>query len=657
MKLNRTGKYWWLTAVFILLMSCKEQDGESTISDNQRIAELMQLDDDGIPVEAFFKNPESTNYTISPDGRHIAFLGSYSSRMNIYLQTKGLTDSVRLTSETDRDIIHYFWKNNATLIYIKDNEGDENYRIYSVDTNARTRELAKFANVRVNIINELPGKADEILISMNKNNAALFEPYRLNIVNGSLQQLASNSDLKNPITTWMADNDGRLRIAVSVEQGTTNHLLYRASEKDTFHSIMKSDWKDMLLPLFFDADNHHIIALSNLNRDKTALIRLDPDNPDQEEVLFVHRDVDVWWAEQSRRTETISSVSYITDRKYTIYLDTLLQNVAKELTGLLPGKEVHLSSMDDAGKYFIVRTYSDRSPGTYYLYDDETAQLKKLADINPQIDESQLASMESVAFTTSDGWQISGYLTLPLGRPERKLPTVLMVHGGPLTRDIWGYRPEVQLLANRGYAVLQINYRGSWGFGKTFAEAGFRQWGGTMQKDLTEGVNWLVEKGIADPERIAIYGASYGGYAALAGLTFTPDQYACGISYVGPSNLFTLLENLPAYWQPEKEMIYEMIGNPVSDSALLHRVSPVFHADEINDPLFIAQGANDVRVTEIESRQMVDALRNKGVEVVYMLKENEGHGFRLEENKLDFYKALCGFLQLHMPADSPSKNP
>jgi dipeptidyl aminopeptidase/acylaminoacyl peptidase len=656
MKRNRMRKYWLLPAMLWLLIACKENSNETVIADDARIAELMQLDNKGIPVETFFQNPESTSYTISPDGRHIAYLGSYASRMNIYLQANGSADSVRLTSDTDRDIMHYFWKNNATLIYMKDNEGDENYRIFSVDTNSQSRELARFSNVRVNIINELPDKPDEILISMNKNNPALFEPYRLNIVNGSLQQLASNNDLKNPITTWMADNEGKLRIAVSVEQGTTNHLLYRASEKDTFHSILSSNWKDMLLPLFFDADNHHIIALSNLNRDKTALIRLDPDNPAAEEVLYVHRDVDVWWAEQSRRTQTIASVSYITDRKHTIYLDTLLNEVAESVLKLLPGKEIHLSSMDDAGKHFIVRTYADRSPGTYYMFETETGRITKLADVNPKIDEAQMAPMEPVAFTTSDGWQLSGYLTLPPGKSDRNLPTVLMVHGGPLTRDIWGYRPEVQLLANRGYAVLQINYRGSWGFGKKFAEAGFRQWGGTMQNDLTEGVNWLVAKGIADPDRIAIYGASYGGYAALAGLTFTPNQYTCGISYVGPSNLFTLLENLPAYWQPEKEMMYEMIGNPVSDSALLHQVSPVFHADRINDPLFIAQGANDVRVTEMESRQMVDALRNKGVEVVYMLKENEGHGFRLEENRFEFYKALCGFLQLHMPADNQPVN-
>jgi dipeptidyl aminopeptidase/acylaminoacyl peptidase len=641
----------------VLLVGCKSDQQVASISDAARIEQLVALDDYGIPVDLLFRNPQQSAFRISPDGRHISYLRPYKNRLNIYIRPFNQPDTVRLTTSIDRDISYYFWKNNSTLVYTKDSGGDENYMIFSVDTLGKEVELARFSNVRVNVLDELNASPDEILISMNKNNPALFEPYRLNIRTGKLDLLASNNNIKSPVTNWMADNNGKIRVAVSVEEGTITHLLYRASEKDTFHTILSGNWKDMVAPLFFDKDNRHIIALSNLQRDKTALVRIDPENPDQPEVIFEHERVDVWWAERTPIRQNLAAVYYVTDKKYSVYLDSIWAAVATDLERLLPGEELYFNAMDDAEEHFIIRTYSDVSPGDFYSYTRSTGKLDFLVNMNPELKAYDLAPMEAISYTARDGTPIQGYLTLPATGPVKNLPVVVMVHGGPLSRDLWGYKPDIQMLASRGYGVLQINYRGSWGYGKGFAQAGFKQWGQLMQDDISDGVDWLVNKGIANPKKIAIYGASYGGYAALAGLTFTPDLYACGISYVGPSNLFTLLENLPAYWEPEKEMMYEMIGHPVEDSALLHAISPAFHANQIKAPLFIAQGANDVRVTEIESEQMVQALRNRGVDVVYMLKENEGHGFRLEENRLEFYKAFCGFLEDNIPAASSRKKP
>jgi dipeptidyl aminopeptidase/acylaminoacyl peptidase len=273
---------------------------------------------------------------------------------------------------------------------------------------------------------------------------------------------------------------------------------------------------------------------------------------------------------------------------------------------------------------------------------------RKIADVSPWINENELAEMKPISYTSGDGLTIHGYLTLPPGKKAANLPVVVNPHGGPWARDYWGYNPEVQFLANRGYAVLQVNFRTSTGYGKSFWEAGFKEWGLKIQDDITDGVNWLVGEGIADPKRVGIYGGSFGGYATLAGLAFTPDLYACGVDYVGVANLFTLIKTIPPYWEPLREMMYEMMGHPEKDKDLYEKVSPIFHADNIRVPVLVAQGANDPRVNKAESDQIVEALKAKGIEVEYMVKDNEGHGFQNEENRFDFYRAMERFLGKHL---------
>jgi dipeptidyl aminopeptidase/acylaminoacyl peptidase len=330
------------------------------------------------------------------------------------------------------------------------------------------------------------------------------------------------------------------------------------------------------------------------------------------------------------------------------FFDDQRRGLQERLEQLLPGVEVAVAGMSKDETKTLVVTYTDRSQGTYYFYDRATDKLTKLVDISPWIEEANMAPMKPVQYTSRDGLTIHGYLTLPIGVEPKNLPVVVNPHGGPWYRDRWGFNPEVQFLANRGYAVLQMNFRGSTGYGKAFWEASFKQWGRTMQDDITDGVQWLIKEGIADPKRVAIYGGSYGGYATLAGLAFTPDLYACGVDYVGVSNLFTFMNTFPPYWELGRKMVYEMVGDPEKDKDLMTAASPFFHADKIKAPLLVAQGANDPRVNKAESDQIVDALKARGIDVPYIVKDNEGHGFMLEENRFDFYRAMEAFLGKHL---------
>jgi len=341
-------------------------------------------------------------------------------------------------------------------------------------------------------------------------------------------------------------------------------------------------------------------------------------------------------------------VAFTTWKSEYNFFDAQREAQQKKLENKLNGYEVAIVSNSKAEDKSLVLSYNDKTYGSYYFYDNNTDQLTKLADMSPWLNEADLCDMKPISYQSRDGLTIHGYLTLPKGVLAKNLPVVVNPHGGPWARDEWGFNPEVQFLANRGYAVLQMNFRGSVGYGREFWAASFKEWGLKMQDDITDGVNWLVKEGIADSKRVAIYGGSYGGYATLAGAAFTPDLYACAIDYVGVSNLFTFMQTIPPYWKPFLDMMYEMVGDPVKDKALMEKVSPVFHVDKIKCPLFVAQGANDPRVNKAESDQMVEALKKRNIEVTYLVKDNEGHGFSNEENKFEFYSTMEDFLKKHM---------
>jgi dipeptidyl aminopeptidase/acylaminoacyl peptidase len=601
-----------------------------------------------IPLRDFFRNPEKSVYRISPDGRFVSHTEPFERRMNVFVEPRGEIGkgkAVRVTSETTRDITNYGWKNNDTLVYVRDFDGDENFHLFAVDKEGKNaRDLTPFPGVKVDIVDELEEIDNELLIGMNQRDPACFDVYRLNVITGAMKLVAENP---GDIVQWGTDHTGAVRIAIRTD-GVNNTLLYREQEGEEFREIVTTNFKESLAPLFFTFDNNAIYAASNLGRDRMAIVKYDVANNRELEVIYEHPEVDVTGLEFSRKRKVLTTIRYTTWKTQWEFLDESTRTLYDRLSAKLPNHKITIVDHTKDEHVFIVRTSSDRSMGAFYLYDFAADKLERLADVAPWLPEERLAPMKPITYTTRDGLTINGYLALPVGTPAKNLPIVVNPHGGPWVRDEWGYNSEVQFLANRGYAVLQVNYRGSTGYGRAFWESSFKQWGRKMQDDVSDGVLWLIKEGIADPKRVAIYGGSYGGYCTLAALTFSPELYACGIDYVGVSNLFTFMKTIPPYWKPFLESMYEMVGNPETDKELLTAASPVFHVDNIRAPLFVIQGAKDPRVNIEESNQIVEALRKRGIDVPYLVKENEGHGFRNEENRFEVYEAMEAFLAKHV---------
>ncbi len=573
----------------------------------------------------------------------------YERRMNVFVEPREaigkLGAAVRVTSETARDIGGYWWKNNDRIVYVKDFAGDENFHLFAVDKDgSNLLDLTPFDGVKIDMVDELEEIPNEVLIGMNQRDPEVFDVYRLNIVTGEMHLVAENP---GSVTRWVTDHDGCIRVAITAN-GLENTLLYRDRDTEEFREVLHTNFKEQLEPFFFSFDNKYLYALSNLGRDRAAIVKFDIANGRELEVIFEHPEVDADGLAYSRFRKVLTTIAYTTWKQQREYLDERTRELYDKLAQKLPGYELGISDYTRDEETFIVRAYSDRSMGAFYLYELASDTLTLLAAVSPWLKEEDLAEMKPIVYRSRDGLTINGYLTLPVGREPKGLPVIVNPHGGPWVRDRWTFNPEVQFLANRGYAVLQMNYRGSTGFGRKFWEASFKQWGRTMQDDITDGVNWLINEGIADPKRVAIYGASYGGYATLAGVTFTPDLYACAVDYVGVSNLLTFLNTMPPYWMPHRETMYEMVGNPVTDRVELEAASPVFHVDKIKTPLMVVQGAKDPRVNIDESDQIVKALHARGVDVPYLVKENEGHGFRNEENRFDVYEAMETFFEKHL---------
>jgi dipeptidyl aminopeptidase/acylaminoacyl peptidase len=617
--------------VFILMTSCQQQPA---------IMKAKQ-----IPLEDFFRNPEKASYQISPGGTYFSFKAPYQDRMNIFVQKIGADSAIRLTSETDRDIQGYFWPNDNQILYLKDQGGDENFRLYGVNVDGSNPVCyTPFDGVRTDIIDDLPEFPDLVIIGMNKRNPQVFDPYRLDLKTGKMEMLAENP---GNIQQWIFDHEGKLRAATAIVDGINSQILYRETEKDEFKPVLTTSFKETMSPLFFTFDNQNVYAISNLNRDKAAAVIFDIRNGKELQVLYENPGNDIDNISYSKKRKVITTANYESDKRSRYFFDEDTRLVFDRLQKELGQYEIGISAITDNEDKMIVRTYSDKSLGAYYIFDRPADKLTKIADVSPWLEDNEMAVMLPVTYQSRDGLTIHGYLTLPKGytiETARNLPVIINPHGGPWARDSWGFNPEIQFLANRGYAIFQMNFRGSTGYGKSFWEASFKKWGLDMQNDVTDGTKWLIEKGIADPKRLAIYGASYGGYATLMGIVKEPDLYAAAVDYVGVSNLFTFMKTIPPYWEPYLQMMHEMVGNPVADSSQLTATSPALNANKIKTPLFIAQGANDPRVNKDESDQVVKALKERGIVVEYMVKDNEGHGFHNQENRFDFYRAMEKFL-------------
>ncbi|MCZ2355272.1 MAG: S9 family peptidase [Bacteroidia bacterium] len=629
-------RYFILTVLIsmsALLSSCKQQEKETP-------APLL-------PMETFFKNGEKNTFRISPDGNYFSYRADYKGKSNIFVQNVSDSTAVRVTNDTLRSISSYFWKGDR-IVYAQDIGGDENFQLFSVKADGTDlKALTPFVGVKSDIIdalNDIEGKEKELIIQINKRVKEYFDPYLLNIETGELTLLYNNVENYD---SWVTDNNGTIRLA-SKTDGVNITWHFRNSDKESFSPILTTSFKDIFTPASFDKGNKNIYALSNIGRDKSTLVEYDPKTKKEVRELYADKNYDLSSITYDRKKQALTAVYWEAEKPKKYFFDKEWGDLQDDLDKKFSGYETIIVSYNNARTKAIVWAGNDRMPGKYYIYDFKTKETVDAANPYPWIYEKQMSHVKPITYKSRDGLTIHGYLTLPLGIEAKNLPVVINPHGGPWYRDSWGFNNEVQFLANRGYAVLQMNFRGSTGYGRKFWEASFKQWGKTMQNDITDGVEWLIKEGIADKDRVAIYGASYGGYATLAGITFTPDLYVAAIDYVGVSNLFTLLNTIPPYWKPYLEQFHEMVGDPKKDSLLLAEISPALHADKIKTPLFIAQGANDPRVNKAESDQMVEALKKRGIDIEYMVKNDEGHGFYNQDNQYDFYNAMEKFLDKHL---------
>src|SRR3989338_3513815 len=600
-----------------------------------------------IPREVLFGNPLKASPKISPDGKKIAYLSPVDNVLNVWVKTVDQEDDTVVTADKERGIRTYFWaEDNRHIFYLQDKGGNENWRLYAVDLTQNTiKDLTPFENVQVRTLAKDKHLPNTLIIEMNKNNPKLHDVYELTLPEGGLKLLA-----KNPgnISSWVIDTQLKVRGAlVSVAQGGFD-LLVRANHDSKWEKIISWDSQDALTsePISFSKDGSFLYLKDSRNVNAGRLMRLSlkdramhviSEDPQYDvEQIMVHPD-----------TYTIQAVSYSKARHEWIVLDNNIKKDFEFLSNLDHG-DFFIVSRDHADTTWLIAFIKDNGAIPYYAYDRKKGTAKFLFHHKPDLNNYTLSKMEPISFESRDGLTIHGYITYPPRTQKKRLPMVLNVHGGPWGRDTWGYHPEAQWLANRGYISLQVNFRGSTGYGKAFTNAGDKEWGGKMHLDLVDAVQWAINRGIADPTKICIYGGSYGGYAALVGATFTPDLFTCAIDLVGPSSLITFMNSIPPYWSNYLEMLHKRVGNPNTESDFLKSRSPLFHVEKIKIPMLIAQGANDPRVKQAESEQIVEAMKQKGIDHIYMLFPDEGHGFAKPQNRLKFYAATEKFLSKYL---------
>jgi dipeptidyl aminopeptidase/acylaminoacyl peptidase len=636
--------------------SAKAADAKAAGAKAGAAAGLPQL----IDRELFFGNPEIAAAQLSPDGKYLAFLKPWKDTRNVYV--KGVDEPFSaarlLTTETKRPVAGYFWTwDSKYILYAKDNGGDENFNVYAVDPAARpapgadappSRDMTGLKGVRVEIIDFPKNDPDTVYIGLNDRDKAWHDLYKLKLSTGEKTMVRKNTER---IAGWQFDLQGNLRLATrSAENGDTEVLRV---DPDKFTKIYSCSVFEQCDPIRFHKDGKHVYFETNkgADADLVSLTLLDPETGNTQVVESdPMKRVDFSGARFSEATDDLVVTLYYDEHRRRYYHDKGFEADLKWLEAKFPGKEVSIASDTRDEQTWLILAASDTEPGETYLFHRKDHKLAEQFKIREKLPREALAHMTAVKYKSSDGLEIPAYLTLPNGVPAKNLPTLIIPHGGPWARDLWGYNSLAQFFANRGYAVLMPNFRGSTGYGKKFLDAGNKEWGRKMQDDVTWGVKYLESEGIADPKRVGILGGSYGGYATLAGVTFTPDLYAAAVDIVGPSNLITLLESIPPYWEPIRKVFYERMGDPntVEGKALLTERSPLTYANKIKTPLLVAQGANDPRVNKREADQIVIALRDRGYPVEYLLAPDEGHGFARPVNNMALFMSAEEFLAKYL---------
>ncbi|MDC6366553.1 S9 family peptidase [Muricauda sp. AC10] len=629
------------------------------VSSDEELMALAALDegDYRYTVEDYFANPKVFTFRFSPDGKYLSYRErDANGKQHIFVKNLTTGEAKMAIEEKDELVRGYGWLNNQRLYYVMDKGGNENYHIYAVNLDGgESIDLTPFDGVRAQFTELLREDKDHIIVSMNKNNPQVFEPYKVNHKTGELSQLYSNDDPANPIFGYNFDKDGNLKSFTRIRDGVEQDIYYEDGEGG--YKLLKSlNWKDNFVIQEFNygtPNPNDAYVVSNLESDKAEIQLYDLKENKMIEKVFANDSYDVQGMGLARtRNYEVDYFSYEGEKSIMVPVSVPYKALDAAMKKDLPGKQYRVLDTSEDENLFMVYVDSDRLYGVYYAYDVAKNELKELYNTMPQLKEEDMSEMRPITFKSRDGITLHGYITLPKAAlAGEKVPVIVNPHGGPQgIRDSWGFNSEAQLFASRGYATLQVNFRISGGYGREFLESGFKEIGRKAMDDVEDGLKYVIDQGWVDADRAAIYGGSHGGYAVLRGLTKTPDLYACGVDYVGVSNLFTFMKTIPPYWKPYLKIIKEIWYDEdvPEEKVIMEEVSPVNHVDKIKKPLFVVQGANDPRVNIDESDQIVSALRAKGVDVPYMVKYDEGHGFGKEENRLELYKAMMGFYAKHL---------
>ena len=600
-----------------------------------------------IPVQDFFAIPEKTNFKISPDGKQIAYLGLENHCKNIFiLNLEDKSKSKQLTYQADMNVQYFFWANKDKIVYSNTQSPEDSLRLFAIDVHTEAAvPLFKPLKRRLRWVNPIVLKDNSLLAAINERDSSVFDIYRV-FLDGRPKQLLD----KNPgnVISWYGSPDGEVRLALTSDS-VEESILYRPNQKTPFKEIVTNDFETNILPLgFVKGSSSRIYALSNVGRDKLTLVEYDASSGTEIKEIFGHPDVDLNSTGYSNELNEMVYAGFALNKETRVFFNEKVKQVNDRIKTKVDQAEIEFIDRDSSLNHFIFKSYTDQNPGAIYYYNAAEDKLMKLADLNPKIANRQMSAMEPMTYQTRDGLTIQGYITYPLHKDRKNLPVVVIPHDGPNGRVDWGFQPEVQFLASRGYVVFQMNYRGSVGYGKKFWVSGFKEWGGKIQNDITDGVMLLIHEGIADRNKIAIMGNGFGGYSALYAACFNSSLYACAVSNSGYTNLFTYFKQVPPYFKPYVQFYYQVVGNPETESDLFKAISPVFHSDKVKIPIFMVQGGRDKFSSVNDANQFVQRLKNNNVPVQYIVKDDEGRRFKNEENIVSYYQELEVFLNKYL---------
>lgn len=630
--------------------------GDPTLPTSKANLEKMISYDKGsfkYKVEDYFARPNASQFKISPDGQFLSYKEKDKDKKNhVYVKELKTGKITKAIVEKEDLIKSYGWLDKKRLFFTQDKGGNENIHLYAADIDGKNlKDLTPFEGITLGSV-RLIKDTEFVVLTMNKNNKQIFEPYKINFNTGEMTQLYENKDVNSPIDDYIFDKDGNLRGYIVLENGLTTKTYYKDLQTGKFNLIKSTDWKDTFSIIGLNENSKNkdeAYVATNLDSDRSRIVLYDLKKNTVIKEIYANPVFDVSSIQVAgkNRNYELDYISYDGIKSETVPVSKFYKEIDERLKSEFKDKEFSVVSSDDNNEKLLLHVGSDKLYGMYYEYDTKSKKITLLYNLMPQLKEEDMAEMRPIEFKSRDGLTIRGYITLPKAAVDgKKVPLIVNPHGGPQgIRDQWGFNPETQLFASRGYATLQVNFRISGGYGKEFQKAGYKQIGRKAMDDVEDGVKYAIEQGWIDKDKVAIYGGSHGGYATLMGLIKTPDLYACGVDYVGVSNIFTFFDSFPEYWKPYKEMVKQIwydLDN-TEEAKIAKEVSPVFQIDKIKKPLFVVQGANDPRVNINESDQIVKAMRAKGYEVPYLVKYDEGHGFGKEQNRLELYKYMLGF--------------